>query len=540
MLGSKLPLMTRAEAARFLDVSPITVWRWGQKGVLPTVQVGEHTRYRREDLEALVRRDPADSPGSAPTPREDEPPMAGKIVPLHNPEAYPLARQVGPKPDSPPYKIAFVSPCWHRGGLEVVTLTHLQHLDRGLFDPVVVVGDVEAMDDSLPEGVELIEHRPMFEWDFPPSAPVFARARAEATKVLRDVAPDIVIGQLAHASLFAANDLGTPLIVEYNHCGWSWDAQEHPSDCIIAVSEHAALRVHGAGRLPQVPVYLIYNGIDTSRFRQSHDEGRAMVRDTMGVKPDDLIVGFVGRFSQEKRPVEWVSALASIKAHREPKARGLMVGPMWDKEVYLAARDRAEKRGLTWASMVPPEEMDEFTDDKTRYMRRAELAEADIIHAHVTPEQMPAVYAAMDCLMHTRTDEPFGLIVPEALMCGTPVVATIGGGIPEIYDILSMPPFVDLCEPGDLDEMADTVVAHLKDGRVPNEYSLQVAQWFNAERMAGQFHELLVEKMGERETVTEKAARLDAPRLERMAEETCREAHEGETTSEKAKREAEE
>jgi glycosyltransferase involved in cell wall biosynthesis len=433
---------------------------------------------------------------------------AQKIIPHHEPIGFPLTRQVGPKPDSPPYKIAFVSPCWHRGGLEVVTITHIKHLDRDLFTPVVVTGQVKDMDDSLPEGVELIEHYLMFEWDFPPMPGPFQRARAEATKVLRDVAPDIVIGQLAHAPLFAANDLRVPLIGEYNHCGWNWDAQEHPSDFIIAVSDHSANRVHTSGRMPQVPVYLIYNGIDSEVFRPCDEESRTKVRESLGIRPDDLIVGFSGRFSQEKKPVEWVSCLASMKAHRESRVRGLMVGPMWEPEVYVASRERAEKRGLTWASVIPPDDVDEFTDQKTKYMQRAELAEADIIHAHVSPDQMPAMYGAMDCLMHTRTDEPFGLIIPEALMCRCPVVAMIGGGIPEIYDLLGLPPYVDLCEPGDLDEMADTVVAHLHDGRVPPEFSLQVAEMFAAERMAGQFHELLVEKIGERETAAEMAARL--------------------------------
>ncbi len=36
--------------------------------------------------------------------------------------------------------------------------------------------------------------------------------------------------------------------------------------------------------------------------------------------------------------------------------------------------------------------------------------------------------------MHTVLDEPFGLVAPEALACGTPVAAFDRGALPEILD----------------------------------------------------------------------------------------------------------
>ena len=47
---------TVPEAARFLDVSPSTVWRWIQAQKLPAYRVGpKNIRIRKGDLETLIR-----------------------------------------------------------------------------------------------------------------------------------------------------------------------------------------------------------------------------------------------------------------------------------------------------------------------------------------------------------------------------------------------------------------------------------------------------------------------------------------------------
>ena len=51
-----------------------------------------------------------------------------------------------------------------------------------------------------------------------------------------------------------------------------------------------------------------------------------------------------------------------------------------------------------------------------------------------TPDAWPYTIAAADVFIHASKDEAFGKTIAEAMACGTPVVATAVGGIPELLD----------------------------------------------------------------------------------------------------------
>lgn len=53
---SDRPFYTVAEAARLLDVSPTTIWRWVETSQLPAYRVGpRRIRIRKEDLEKAIQ-----------------------------------------------------------------------------------------------------------------------------------------------------------------------------------------------------------------------------------------------------------------------------------------------------------------------------------------------------------------------------------------------------------------------------------------------------------------------------------------------------
>lgn len=42
------------EAAEKVGVTPITLWRWEKKGVLPRIKIGNKVRYRLSDVQKMM------------------------------------------------------------------------------------------------------------------------------------------------------------------------------------------------------------------------------------------------------------------------------------------------------------------------------------------------------------------------------------------------------------------------------------------------------------------------------------------------------
>jgi alpha-1,6-mannosyltransferase len=50
------------------------------------------------------------------------------------------------------------------------------------------------------------------------------------------------------------------------------------------------------------------------------------------------------------------------------------------------------------------------------------------------PQSLAAVLAGCDAFVHANDNEPFGLIVLEAMACGLPVIGVAAGGVAESVD----------------------------------------------------------------------------------------------------------
>ena len=171
-------------------------------------------------------------------------------------------------------------------------------------------------------------------------------------------------------------------------------------DVVLANSE-AARRSHAdAGWHPR-RFEVIPNGFDTERFRPDPGAGAAL-RAELGIGPDTVLVGLVGRLDPVKGHAAAVAAAARLAA-RFPALRLVLVGP------------GLEEGSAGLASL-----------------RRAHGAPENVL-ALGARDDVPRVMAGLDVLLVASAfSESFPNVVGEALAAGTPCVATDVGATAEV------------------------------------------------------------------------------------------------------------
>ena len=188
----------------------------------------------------------------------------------------------------------------------------------------------------------------------------------------------------------------------YRVSSWIERATYAEADAVIAVSD--GMRADVLDCYPFLDpdrVHVVRNGIDTELYRA--DLGTAtLVR--LGIDPDHPYLLFVGRITRQKGVGHLLAA-----AHRLDRdvqvvlAAGSPDTPEIGAETRAAVQAlRAERDGVVWVEQMLP---------------RPELVQ---LLTHATVFVCPSVY------------EPLGIVNLEAMACGTAVVASDVGGIPEV------------------------------------------------------------------------------------------------------------
>jgi glycosyltransferase involved in cell wall biosynthesis len=141
-----------------------------------------------------------------------------------------------------------------------------------------------------------------------------------------------------------------------------------------------------------VAASVIYNGVDSLHICSSRP--RDDVRRGLGFTADDYVLGYVGRFSPEKRPGAILEAVAKMPA----RFKALMVGwgPLDGNLMEFANRQLPGRYA--------------FVEGR---------------------QNLGDYYSAMDAFCLASQTEGYGLAIMEAMMCERPVIVTPVGFVPD-------------------------------------------------------------------------------------------------------------
>ncbi len=145
-------------------------------------------------------------------------------------------------------------------------------------------------------------------------------------------------------------------------------------------------------------------GVDLDRYTPG---SRAAAKAQLGLRPDDVLLLFVGRIQPLKAPDVLIRAAAELVC-RDPSLRSRLVVAVVGGPSGTGTRD--------------PERLDTLTQ---------RLGLTDVVRREppVSPERLVAYYRAAEAVVVPSYNESFGLVALEAQACGTPAVAAAVGGL---------------------------------------------------------------------------------------------------------------
>ncbi len=327
-------------------------------------------------------------------------------------------------------RVMFVITSMPVGGAETLLVNMTRRFDPSRIQPMIgclkekgVLG--EEISCEFPVFDHLINHK----YD----VSVARRLR----KLFKDNAVDAVITVGAGDKMFwgrlAARGSGMPVILSALHStGWPDGVGRLNrmltgiTDGFIACAKNHAEFLVEFEKFPEHKVFMIPNGIDTSRFAYSADS-RQQWRSENGIADDAPVVGIVAALRPEKNH-ELFLAAASETLKKVPNAQ------------FVIAGDGEQREDLEKIA--------------------AETGIADSVHFLGSVSDIPGVLSMLDIFSLTSHNEASPVSILEALSCGRPVVATDVGSIREsvIQDKTGY-----LVTPGDVQDVSSQWIKLLSD-----------------------------------------------------------------------------
>lgn len=214
------------------------------------------------------------------------------------------------------------------------------------------------------------------------------------------------------------------------------------ADAVIAVSQRTKCDLIQRFGVAEERIRVVYNGVDHVRFRPMEIDSDRVARRYGVRRPFVLCVGSLMPWRNGVRLLRAVARLGGDVGL-------LFVGrDIWGTDP--TARVAAE-RGWEWARFA----------------------------GYVADEDLAELYAAAEVLAYPSLYEGFGIPPLEAMACGTPVVASTAGALPEVLGDAAL-----LVDPYDEDALAEAIRLVLQSPREWRERGVRHARRYAWERTA--------------------------------------------------------
>ena len=226
---------------------------------------------------------------------------------------------------------------------------------------------------------------------------------------------------------------------------------------IVCISP-AIMRVLGDAGIPSERLALALDGADTSLYQPlSIIENKLKIKQELGIDKDTVVIACIAQLIKRKGHLILFNAVKKMLSEKKYK--------QLKKYTILCFGVGKLKQSLM------------------RYIDKNNLSQ--VIQLKGFSSEIPRLLPACDVLVHPATREGLGVSLLQAAACKVPIISTLAGGIPNVFENKTT---ARLVQPHDVEGLAEALYAYLTNpvefiGYADRAYTL-VINHLTAKKMA--------------------------------------------------------